>query len=267
MPYHHAMVGKLLKSLGILVLAIVLVIGGLTATMRASVPDDRFELQRQSTAETSEPGHYLLFGASRNTGLEVARILRTRGDRVTAFVRPSSDRSALEAIGAEFVVGDALQMDTVEASFRQGPYQAVVTTIGCFGCDPIPDFEANRNIIDAAKVAGVERLLLVTSIGAGDSKPVTPWVSRMALKKILPLKDQAEAHLIASDLDYTIIRPGGLSASTPSGRGLLSENPGTFGYIHRADLAALMVGCLDDPRSIGKTLAAIDSQRPWFWSE
>ena len=51
---------------------------------------------------------YLVFGASQRTGLEVAKILAARGDRVTAFVRPTSDRSGLEPLGVDLAVGDPI---------------------------------------------------------------------------------------------------------------------------------------------------------------
>ena len=51
----------------------------------------------------------LVFGASQRTGLEVARILTGRGERVTAFVRPTSDRENLEKLGVDFAVGDVIK--------------------------------------------------------------------------------------------------------------------------------------------------------------
>ncbi|MDP6694878.1 MAG: NAD(P)H-binding protein, partial [Gammaproteobacteria bacterium] len=88
-----------------------------------------------------------------------------------------------------------------------------------------------------------------------------PLPSRIVLSKILPLKTQAEDHLKASGLDYTIIRPGGLPYTTNStGRGLLSEDRNTMGFILRADLARLIVGVLHDDRTIGKTFAAVDPE-------
>jgi uncharacterized protein YbjT (DUF2867 family) len=87
----------------------------------------------------------------------------------------------------------------------------------------------------------------------------------MALSKVIPLKTQAEDHLKASGLDYTIIRPGGLPPGIGTGGGILSEDPTTMGFIVRSDLARLILGVLDDPRTIGKTLAAVDPalESPW----
>ena len=78
-----------------------------------------FEMEADAAPEGGH--HVLLFGGTRNTGLEVAKILAERGDRVTAFVRPSSDRSGLEPLGVSFAVGDALDMDSVQAAFDGAP--------------------------------------------------------------------------------------------------------------------------------------------------
>ena len=210
--------------------------------------------------------HVLLFGGTRNTGLEVAKLLAGRGDRVTAFVRPSSDRSGLEPLGVSFTVGDALDMETVRAAFDGGDYTAVITTVGCFSCDPRPDYLGNANIFDAAAEAGVDRLLLVTSIGSGDSFKAAPWLARVFLREIIPLKTQAEEHLVATGLEYTIIRPGALRSKPPSGKGYLSESRETEGIINRSDLAGLIVEALDDHATKEKILAAVDSGLSYPWN-
>ena len=222
-----------------------------------------FEMEADAAPEGGH--HVLLFGGTRNTGLEVAKILAGRGDRITAFVRPSSDRSGLEPLGVNFAVGDALDMESVQAAFDGGDYTAVITTVGCFSCDPRPDYLGNRNIFDAAEEAGVQRMVFVTSIGSGDSEMAAPWLARVFLREILPLKTQAEDHLMASGLDYTIIRPGALRSRPPTGKGYLSESRDAEGIINRSDLAGLIVEALDDNATTGKVLAAVDSEMSYPW--
>lgn len=244
---------------------IALLIVSVLVSLRPKLPATVFELQGESLGMPEAPP-FLVFGGTRGTGLEVVKLLRARGDRVTAFVRPTSDTAALEALDVALVVGDAMDPDDVRRAFERGPYRAVVTTIGCLRCKPPPDYLANKHIIDAAAQAGVRRLILITSLGVGETRDAVPWLSRWLLKDILPLKEQAEQHLIASGLDYTIIRPGGLPpADGPTGRGVLTEDPQAFGFIGRPDLARLIVACLDDARCIGRTFAALDPQRsaPW----
>lgn len=256
-----------LKIIGTIILLLLVAIGGLALSMRANPPENAFELQSRTAAEAPNGRPpVLIFGATRNTGLLVAQLLVERGDRVTAFVRPTSDRTALEALGVDFVVGDAMDMATVRAATAAVEYGAVVTTIGCLSCEPPPDYQGNANIIEASVEAGIERLVLVTTIGAGDSADAPPWLSTRVLGKILPLKNQAEDALRASGLDYTIIRPGGLRSGHRTGNGVLTEERSAFGYIFREDLAELIVAALDDDRTIGKTFAAVDANRKWPWA-
>lgn len=259
---------KVLKTLFKILLGLVgllvLVVGGLLLTLRAHLPETYFELQPVVAAEP-DPRPVLIFGATRNTGLEVAKILRERGTPVTAAVRASSDRSLLEPLGVSFVEADAMDPDSLRQAFASREFSAVISTVGCLRCDPPPDGIGNMNITDAARAAGVRRMILITSIGTGDSHDAANLLSRIALSKTLPLKGQAEEHLRASGLDYTIIRPGGLRPKPPTGRGYLSEDRSAFGFISRGDLARLIVGCLDDDRTIGRTFAAADPEveTPW----
>ena len=163
------------------------------------------------------------------------------------------------------VVGDAMNIDTVRDAFIGHDYDAVLTTIGCMTCDPSPDYQGNANIFKAAKEAGVQRMVLVTTIGAGDSYAAIPALSKRVMAKILPLKTQAEEELRASGLEYTIIRSGGMRSGRKTGNGVLSEDPDVFGYIYREDLSELIVSVLDDRSMIGKTVAAVDPNRRFPW--
>jgi uncharacterized protein YbjT (DUF2867 family) len=211
-----------------------------------------------ASAETPAPADdgILIFGASRNTGFDIAEILAKRGDKVTAVVR--GDAPQLAKLGVTLVKGDALEPETVKAAMAGKHFRAVVTTIACFSCAVRPDFIGNRNIFEAAKEAGIKRVLLVSTIGAGDSYDAAPLPARRFLKEMLPLKTQAEEALKASGADYTVIRPGGLKTAPATGRAFLTEDRTASGIVTRADVAALVVAALDDDRTIGKTLAAID---------
>jgi uncharacterized protein YbjT (DUF2867 family) len=241
----------LLKAILSIVVIIIVLIGSAIISMRANVPDEFYQpvpLTQPQTASSDKS--YLVFGGRKGTGLEVIKVLRARGERVTAMIRPSSmtpeKTSDLQALGVDLIAGDATNVDDVTDVFASGDYIAVVSTVGCFSCEPPADFIGNKIITDGAQRAGVSRIVQVSSIGAGNSADSAPWLSRTALSKMLPLKTQAEDYLKASGLDYTIIRPGGLKNGTANGFGYLSEDMEAFGFIDRADLARLIVGAMDD---------------------
>ncbi len=203
----------------------------------------------------------LLFGATQRTGLEVARILTARGEKVTASVRPSSDRGTLESLGVTLVNADALDAGAVDRAFASGEFRAVVCTIGGSRKEPRrPDFEGTRNIVDAAKRHGVRRMLLVTAIGAGDSRDALAPAAWKFLGPVIELKTQAENYLMQSGLDATILRPGGMRSEAASGTAIKTEDHRVMGTINRADLAALVVECLDDDATIGRIYHTVDPE-------
>ncbi len=234
------------------------------AASQTSAATEPAEHSAEATDLVSSPS-ILIFGATRGTGLELTKLLTARGDSVTAFVRPTSDRSGLEPLGVEFIVGDALVADEVQAAFAEGSYRAVITTLGCFRCEVPPDYIGNKNVFDAAKTAGVGRVIMISSVGAGDSADTPPWISKWFLKDILVLKTQAEDHLRNSGLAYTIIRPGALKDGEATGNGMLTEDVTAMGIITRKDLAQLMLEALDDEAAAGKIYTAKDSEMTWPW--
>lgn len=236
----------------------------LYVSLLPDIPKDQLTIENAGGHNNSQ-APVLIFGATRNTGLAFARLLHARGERVVAFVRPTSDRGALEELGAEFLVGDAMDMGAVTQAFGSQSFRAAVTTVGCLKCEPPIDFVANRNIFDGAKADGVSQVMFVSTIGAGDSIVALPFLSKQFLKRMLPLKTQAEDYLKSSGLNYVTIRPGGLVNDAATGSGILSDDPTTFGYIGRNDLANLMLQCLDSGLCSGKTLSAVDENRSSMW--
>ena len=261
------MLKLVLKIIGGLFLVFVGLIVGVALSLNANLPTTTFDVETKVTGQAAdETSSILIFGATRNTGLKVAQRLIERGDKVTAFVRPTSDRGGLEKLRVDFVVGDAMDIETVREAFAAGNYRAVLTTVGCQSCEPPPDYQANSNIVKVAKEAGVRRVVFISTIGAGDSFGAVPWLSRRFLANTLRMKTRAEIEFRQSGLDYTIIRPGGLRSDKPTGNGVLTEEVDVFGFISRDDLADLIVAVLDDDRSINRTLAAVDANRQWPWS-
>jgi nucleoside-diphosphate-sugar epimerase len=256
----------LIKLLLGIVVGFVLIVVGLAFSLRATIPDNSFDLQ-PLVNNSKDLRPVLIFGATRNTGYEVAKILRGRGQLVTAVVRPTSNRELLEAIGADFVVADALDSGAVQKAVSSADYQAVISTMGCMRCEPPPDVVGHRNIINAMESASNKRIIFVSAIGAGDSYDALNLISKVVLRKLLPMKTEVEDLLNDSGLDFTVIRPGGLrfGDSQPTGEGVFSEDRSMMGFIHRADLARLIVSSLDDSRTIGKVFGAIDPtiQTPW----
>lgn len=213
-----------------------------------------FSVSLAQTHNTKE--NILVFGGTSGTGLAAVKFLSKRSIPITVFVRPTSNLDNVKSLNVDFFVGNALNAKDVNAAFDSNDFTAVITSLGGRRGESRPDLIGNNNITDAAKNYGVKRIIQISSIGAGESriKP-SPDANRMA--QVLYLKTLAEDHLISSNLDYTIIRPGGLERGAATGKGLLQEQP-TTGSIDREELGRLVADVLMEKSSFRKVFFAID---------
>lgn len=211
-------------------------------------------------------GPVLVFGGTAGVGLETVKVLRARGIPVTVFVRPTSDRTPLEPLGVSYVVGNALNEQEVTAAFSAADFAAVVSSLGGRFGEPRPEHIGNRNINNAAKAAGVQRVIQVSAIDAGrDRDREKPGDDADWRAVMFYVKIQGENHLMESGLDYTIIRPGLLKDEAPTGNTMLTTRRDISGSINRADVAQVIVQVLEDATTIGKAYSLIDknTERPF----
>jgi uncharacterized protein YbjT (DUF2867 family) len=134
----------------------------------------------------------LISGATGRTGAELARLALARDVAVRALVRDAAKGAALERAGAQVAVGDFGDPAALARAF-EGVERAFLMMANAAN-----QFEMERAFIDAAKRAGVARVVKLSAVGVSPD-------TRVFLKRV---HAQAEAHLAASGLDYTILRPG-----------------------------------------------------------
>lgn len=120
-------------------------------------------------------------------------------------------------------------------------------------------------LIDAAKKAGVKKVVLVSSIltnGRAWGQEKSPgFVITNAFGQVLDEKIVAENYLRASGLDYTIVRPGGLKAKPPTGALQVSgEDTLNSGEISRDLVADVCVASLTDTKASNKVLEIIEDE-------
>ena len=212
----------------------------------------------EASEGAAKPGIFVI-GGTRATGFEVVKRLIERGEVVTVLVRPTSDLSNLEPLGVTTVVGDALDVESLEAAMTSGEYRMVFSSLGGKGPDgKWVDVPGTKNAIDAAKSAGIPHFFLVSTIGAGDSKDALPWYFRLILRSAIQRKNESEAYLFNSGLDYTIVRPGGLTDDVETGTGVLTEDRSIMGFISRAELGRLIVDAISDESSVNKIYSAAE---------
>jgi len=214
-----------------------------------------------STALCATYNNVFVAGGSKGVGRLVIDKLLQQGSKVIALVRREDVAEDLNAIeGVTAIVGDAFDQKTVENAMDG--CDAAITTLGGSTQDEGTriDYVGNSNVIESAGILGVQRIVLVTSVGCGSSREAAPEAVFETLKEVLLAKEKAENVLIKyyTNSNWSIVRPGGLKSDPATGNAILTEDNKSIGTIHREDVASLVVQCLESPKTERKILTAID---------
>jgi len=200
--------------------------------------------------------HVVIAGGHGKIALRVTALLAGRGDRVTSLVRNTAHRDDVDTAGAQPVVLDLERTGVAGLVPHVAGADAVVFAAGAgpgsgAARKDTVDRAAAVLLADAAREAGVPRYLLVSSVGVDD--PPRPgadavWAAYLRAKKA------AEEALRATDLEWTILRPGSLTDDPGTGKVLLAPPPVDRGDVTRDDTAAVLVALLDTPGTAGQVL-------------
>lgn len=196
-------------------------------------------------------------GGHGKIALLLGQMLAERGDTVRGLIRNPDQEGDLRAVGIEPVVCDLEGDGDVAATVRGA--DAVVFAAGAgpgsgAARKTTMDLEGAVKLIDAAKAEGVSRYLIVSAMGAAD--PPAEGSGDDVFGAYLRAKAGADEALRSSGLDYTIVRPGGLTDDPGTGLVSIAERLDR-GQIPRADVAAVFLACLDHPGTIGKSFDLI----------
>jgi len=119
------------------------------------------------------------------------------------------------------------------------------------------DYGGAVKLIEAAKLNGIRRYVIVSAIGAGRPER---WSEES--RPYNEAKAGADRELAASGLDYTIVRPGRLTDDPGTGLIEAAAELERGGEIPRDDVAATLLACLDTPATIGKTFEVLSGEAP-----
>lgn len=199
-------------------------------------------------------------GAHGKIAMALGELLARRGDIVWGLVRNPDHEADLQAIGVEPVLCDLESDDDVTEAV--GGAEAVVFAAGAgpgsgAARKRTMDLGGALRLIDAAKAKGIRRYLMVSAMGAVDP----PAEGGEVYGEYLRAKAEADAALRASGLEYTIVRPGRLTDAEPSGRVHVGERL-PRGEIARADVAAVLLACLDTRHAIDRSFDVVAGETP-----
>ncbi len=216
-----------------------------------------------STAATAEQ-RVLIIGGAGHSGSAVARMLIERGDHVTAFVRSTTDRSKLDGVPVDYVVGDAMKADEVAAALEGKSFDVMFETVQVFPGSESSYSKMYENFVPIAKRMGIKQFISIGG-GCGDNPredcPLSP-----PLYELSKDMNRSEHILRESGVPYTIIRVGALIPSNPfhpdkdkrSGTSYLTTDLTKFGGVLRVDLNEQIAACIGAERCINKTFIIDD---------
>ena len=199
-------------------------------------------------------------GGHGKIAVHLTELLVERGDQVRSLIRNPDHAAEVEELGATSVVCDLESGDTDAVAEAVGSVDAIVFAAGAGpGSGPdrkeTMDYGGAAKLIAAAKLNGVSRYVIVSSMGADPDRE-----GDEDFDVYLKAKGRADAELAESGLDYTIVRPGGLTDDSATGAVELGETG--RGEIPRGDVAAILAATLTGPTTVGMTFEAIGGDTP-----
>lgn len=178
---------------------------------------------------------WLIFGAGgKGVGALTLELALAEQRPVVAVVRNPDAAVRLRERGVQVYLGDACDADVVaSACAAAGSDATIVSSMG-----GAQDYLAHRTVIDTAEKCGISRMILVTSLGCGDSWPFLSPRAKAGFGQAVREKSLAESWLQTSTLDHAILRPGGLLNGNATGNAQRFQGQEVHGFVMRADVAA-----------------------------
>jgi uncharacterized protein YbjT (DUF2867 family) len=205
----------------------------------------------------------VIAGGHGQIALRLTRVLSTAGHDVVGVVRNPDHEIDVVAAGGQAAVLDLEQVDgATVADVLRGADVAIFAAGAGPGSGNARKDTVDRGaaalFADAAEQAGVRRHIQVGSMGADRADSLTDDAT---FTVYLKAKWAAEEDLRARDLDWTVLRPGGLTDDPGTGKVHLADKTGN-GRITRDDVALVLAGLCETPAAIGRTLELVAGDTP-----
>ena len=201
----------------------------------------------------------LVAGGHGQIALHLLRLLAERGDRGRGLIRNPDHAADLVEVGAEPVLCDLEHDDPRQ---HLGAAQAIVFAAGAGpGSGPerkrTVDYGGAVKLIEAASELGVPRFVMVSSMGTADVEHAPE-----AMRPYLQAKRDADEALMASGLDWTIVRPGRLTDGPGAGTVDAAPGLGRRGEITREDTALVIREALHRPNTVRVAFDVLEGPTP-----
>lgn len=201
-----------------------------------------------------------IIGGHGKIALHLTRILAQNGDETVSLVRKEEQFDDVRDHGGAPVLCDIESADAPTLAAAIGEVDAVVFAAGAGPGSGVErketvDYGGAVTLVEAAEFARIPRYVMVSSVNADADHP-----GDEVFDVYLRAKGRADAALAASNLDYTILRPVGLTNEPGTGRVALHAED-SF-QIPREDVAAAIATCLAQPATVGRTYVLASGDTP-----
>jgi uncharacterized protein YbjT (DUF2867 family) len=187
-----------------------------------------------------------IIGAAGKVGRRLAMLLTDCGHQPIALHRKPEQSEDLARLGVTPVAGDLTRLSGAELAERMAGSDVVVFTAGAGGAGiEVTNAIDGRGLelaVAAARLAGVPRFLLVSVF----PDALRDGTRSDGFENYIRVKKLADAHLVATDLDWVILRPGTLSDAPGTGH-VRADVAIPYGEVPRDDVAATLADLVERP--------------------
>ncbi|PKH41824.1 Putative NADH-flavin reductase [Nocardioides alpinus] len=202
-----------------------------------------------------------LFGGHGKIALLLAPMLVDAGHEVTSIIRNPDHAGDVEATGATAVVSSVEDADAETLTALLSGQDAVIWSAGAGGGSPERTYAVDRDAairtMDAAAATGASRYVMVSF--SGSSRDVLVPEDN-PFRHYQDAKIDADEHLRASDLDWTILAPGTLTLEPGTGKVNPDAGFNDGDETSRELVAQVALAVLADPRASRQTLVFGDGE-------
>lgn len=214
----------------------------------------------------------------------ITRLLAAEGHNVYSMIRNAEQKSDIEGIGGKPVVQsiEDSSVDDMAKTIADLKASTVIWSAGAGGKGGLDrtqavDKDGAIRSMDATAKAGVKRYIIVSAVDVRDkeNKPEPDWYNdedrdrsnkvRSALGFYMECKFAADRSLVTDNgrrgLEYTIVRPGGLSDDPAKGAieaGKVHLNQ----VISREDVASVVIECMKQDATKGLAFDCVGGDTP-----
>ncbi|SMR47675.1 unnamed protein product [Zymoseptoria tritici ST99CH_3D1] len=225
----------------------------------------------------------IIFGGSGKVARHLTRLLANEGHNVYSVIRKPEQQEDVKSLGGKPVLQsiEEASVDDMVKTIQDTKASTVVWAAGAGAGNAdrtkAVDQEGAIRSMDATSKAGVKRYIIVSGVDVRDreNKPEPEWYhdgdrersnkTWDAIGPYMHAKFAADRSLVTENdrrgLEYTIVRPGGLSQDPGTGK-VAAGKPHITVMVPREDVASVVVECIKNESTKGLVFDLVGGETP-----